>query len=175
MDRLAQGWANGSWQASGAFLEQVARHTRAAEGPILECGSGASTIVAGAYAKHGVWSLEHLPEWCDRMQAIVCDDPRVDAHVVHAPLRSMGTYEWYDVPKGLPATFSLVICDGPPHTTRGGRYGLLPQMEARLAPGATVLLDDTHRVAEKETAERWSDEFDMRIESMDSFAVLRYG
>ena len=47
-----------------------------------------------------------------------------------------GSFVWYDVPKDVwPAEFRLVVCDGPPGDMKGGRYGLLPLVGARLPPG----------------------------------------
>jgi len=70
-------------------------------------------------------------------------------------LRDYGDFDWYDVdPLELP-TFSLVICDGPQGSTRGGRLGLLPVLRERLAPGCSILLDDAARPSEREVLRRW--------------------
>ncbi len=49
-----------------------------------------------------------------------------------------------------------MVCDGPPETTRGGRYGLVPVMLEKLRADCTILLDDGAREGERETAERWA-------------------
>src|SRR6187399_1286181 len=58
---LVNGWGN-SWSARHEFLDACLQHTRKADGPILECGSGLSTLLVGALAQKlgkSVWSLEH--------------------------------------------------------------------------------------------------------------------
>jgi hypothetical protein len=52
----------------------------------------------------------------------------------------------------------MVICDGPPGGTKGGRYGLIPIMSERLATGCTILLDDVVRESERAIANRWQAE-----------------
>ena len=79
-------------------------------------------------------------------------------------LKDYGSYQWYDVDHdALPHGIKLCICDGPPGSTRGGRYGLMPQIGHRLAPGCVVLLDDTCRAEELDIARRWANEFDLSV------------
>jgi hypothetical protein len=78
-----------------------------------------------------------------------------------APLKSYAGYSWYDPPLSRwSRNFSLVVCDGPPADTPGGRYGLAPIMREHLAPGCVILLDDAEREPEREIAQRWSAELD---------------
>jgi hypothetical protein len=50
-------------------------------------------------------------------------------HLHYAPLREYpdGT-AWYEIPAGLPASFDLLVCDGPPrkYTDRKALWRLLP-------------------------------------------------
>ena len=81
------------------------------------------------------------------------------------PLVGYGEFVWYDPPLAqMPDEFSLVICDGPPGTTKGGRYGLLPVLGDRLRAGATILLDDAGRPAEAELIRRWENEAHFKTE-----------
>ena len=68
----------------------------------------------------------------------------------------------------MPDDFSMVICDGPPGDTRGGRYGLLPIMKEKLSSKCIILLDDADRVSEQEVAARWSKELNIDFESLGS-------
>ena len=78
-------------------------------------------------------------------------------HLCLAPLRSYGEYQWYTPPRdAMPGRFSLVICEGPPGHTPGGRYGLLPVMHDRLAPGTVILLDDAARESEAQMLLKWT-------------------
>ena len=64
----------------------------------------------------------------------------------------------YIQPNSMPDKFGLVICDGPPGNTIGGRYGLIPVMRTRLSKGTLILLDDASRPDEQNIAERWRQE-----------------
>jgi hypothetical protein len=59
----------------------------------------------------------------------------------------------------LPHDICLVLCDGPPAKTKGGRYGLLPILRPRLSPDALILVDDYKRSDEKGIVDRWLNEF----------------
>ena len=91
-------------------------------------------------------------------------------------LRAYGSYTWYAPPKDkMPDDFALVICDGPPGTTRGGRYGLLPIMKPHLKSGCLVLLDDAGRAGERAIIARWANELgtDFRIEGTEEpFGII---
>lgn len=159
---LVYGWGNESWSARDEYLAECIDRALASEGPILECGSGLSTILIGAVAKQrgqAHWALEHLPQWAAKVQRHL-DRYHLDSVTLcSAPLKDYGNFFWYDAPlDSMPAMYSLVICDGPPGGTEGGRYGLVPVMGQRLTPGCIILLDDVVRIQEHTIARRWSAE-----------------
>jgi hypothetical protein len=179
---MTHGWGNGLWTASCDYLGAVWRHAARANGPILECGSGVTTLLLGVLAsQHGVpvCSLEHHEEWRERVGSALDTYGLGDVDLVHAPLRDFGAYTWYDresidIPRGI----QLVICDGPPGKTVGGRYGLLPEIRANMAPNCVVLLDDAGRKGEREVLDRWAREADVSIrmgEGGKSYAVVQFG
>lgn len=138
------------------------------EGPILECGSGLTTLLVGAVA-HGrgqvLWTLEHLPEWSQRVQQTLDRHGLGTVQLCTSPLRSYGDFDWYTAPlERMPEAFSLIICDGPPSHTRGGRYGLAPVMASRMRPGCRILLDDAERSDEQRIATRWASELGLRLD-----------
>jgi hypothetical protein len=160
LEALVYGWGNETFSARHDFLAAVLSYGRRAAGPILECGSGLSTVVLAKVSRQPVWSLEHDPRWRDRTQSALARYGCVQAQVVWAPLRSYGMFSWYDPPLAMmPNDFALVVCDGPPSGTPGGRYGLLAVMRSRVRPGCVVLLDDAGRDAEALVAARWVSEF----------------
>jgi hypothetical protein len=84
------------------------------------------------------------------------------------PLRTYDGFEWYD-PQGLEGTertITLVICDGPPATSRGGRYGLMPVLSTQLADGGRIFLDDYGRLSEESVVSRWEAEFGWSLEQV---------
>lgn len=165
-------WANPDMASEPDYLIDVSLQCHAADGPVLECGTGVSTFIAAIYSAHGVWCLEqHLPS--RRRAARIVNAAGLAARVIDAPLQNYGGFDWYRVPEGLPSRFAVAICDGPPGRTRGGRYGLLPVMRDRLRDGV-VLLDDVNRESEHAIMERWRDEFDVElVDGVGRYAVLQ--
>jgi hypothetical protein len=156
---LRSAWGNLGYTADISYLAAVLHHAMQAGGPILECGSGLTTFLLAIASGQAVWSLEHLAEWRRRTQTRL-GWVGVGANVLHAPLRPYGSYDWYAVPASLPSDFRLVVCDGPPGETRGGRYGLLPLLGHHLSKGARLLLDDAERSQEQRVLQRWQKEAD---------------
>ena len=181
LSELMAGWGNEGYAANLDYLEEVAKRAVSAAGPVLECGSGATTILLGvlcAKREIEVWSLEHSPEWRARIVEFLERSGISGSGVCSAPLVEYGEFDWYDPPLAkLPKNFALVICDGPPGSTKGGRYGLLPVMNDRLGSGSYVLVDDAGRPAEAEMIERWEREFQFETETFNAqggkFAVMR--
>ena len=159
LPELVRGWGN-PWSARHEFLSACLEHARSSDGPILECGSGLSTILLGVVAEAAgkrVLSLEHEPKYAAQVQRYLRKYQLTSVDLRMAPLRNYGDFNWYTPPSESRAEdFALVICDGPPGTTRGGRYGLVPVMLEKLRPDCTILLDDAAREGEQEIAARWA-------------------
>ena len=169
---LIYGWGNESWSALDEYLSACIEHALNSQGPILECGSGLSTILVGAIAKQrglSHWALEHTPGWAEKVQKRL-NGYNIDTVVLCVkPLKDYGDYSWYDVPlESMPASFSLVICDGPPGSTKGGRYGLVPVMRKRLKAGCIILLDDVAREQELSITQKWEDDLGATAEFFGS-------
>lgn len=156
------GWGNEKWSADEMYLCEVIRTAESTSGAILECGSGLTTLLLSAVAaRRGlqVHALEHNETWHARVRQAVLEMGGTTTTVHLAALRSYDDYDWYDAPlEELPGNITLVVCDGPPGATRGGRSGMLPRMREKLAPRCTILLDDISRPAERELALGWSRE-----------------
>jgi hypothetical protein len=158
---LRYGWDNEGWAAFDEYQKACGREVRDARGPILECGSGLSTIVGGVIAqRHGniVWALEHNPVWGARIQQALDAYSITSVRLCVNPLRDYGAFTWYAPPLAeMPESFALVLCDGPPaEKTPGGRSGMLPVMQSRLARGCVILMDDAAREHESDLAARWA-------------------
>ena len=157
---LVYGWGNTKWAADPAYIRTFMQYARQAANDILECGSGLSTLLLGLAARDTdvrVWSLEHDAEWADRMESLLARYGIDTVTVCSSPLCDFGDFEWYDAPLDrLPKRFDVVVCDGPPYTTRGGRYGLVPVFGSRLCPGTVILLHDAQRRQEQNIAATWA-------------------
>ena len=179
IEQLAVAWGNEGFAAKDAYLLEICSRAARTSGPILECGSGLSTILLGVLAGRrgvSVWSLEHIPEWATRSQNILNRHRLHNVCLCLTPLRDYGEFTWYNPPPGLPQRFSLVVCDGPPLSVRGHRYGLLPVLGERLTEGGVILMDDTALTEEQEVMQRWVQEFHVSVEMRyllgRSFAIL---
>jgi hypothetical protein len=160
------GWGNERWSAEARYLREVVRSAERTTGSILECGSGLTTLMIGAIAsRRGIQlhALEHTAEWHARVTDAVRRFELTNVTVHLAPLRDFGAFDWYDARlEELPSDFSLVVCDGPPGVTRGGRSGMLPMMRGKLAKTVSILIDDTNRPAEGKLARQWIGELGAR-------------
>jgi predicted O-methyltransferase YrrM len=157
---LVYGWGNESHVARADLLRTIWKWSHQVDGPILECGSGLSTLILAVAARQRglhVWTLEHLPQWATMVTDSLRTHGLSNVELCHRSLRDFGAYQWYDAPMPeMPTDFELVVCDGPPGETTGGRYGFLPRMRNNLAERCVIILDDTVRVAEREILTRWS-------------------
>ena len=175
--KLRTGWANDGWDAKPVFLKEVIAALRETSGPVLECGSGLSTVVMAALApgRHRI-SLEHHKDWANRVEGVL-QSHGLQADVRVAPLRDHGgDVRWYSMDGPLPAGIDLVICDGPEAYGRG-RYPVLPLVRPYLAPGATILFDDAAEPGQQDVLDAWSREFDARVDRRERdgvhYAIVR--
>jgi predicted O-methyltransferase YrrM len=130
---------------------------------VVECGSGASTIVLARLLRQreagAVVAVEHDDAWAELVDDLLRRE-QLDgvARVVFAPLE--GEPPWYapSAVAALPAEVDLLVVDGPPAHLPGEehrRAPALPFFQRRLVPGATVVLDDVDRPGEREVLARW--------------------
>src|SRR3954465_9344246 len=69
LSELQAGWANDGFAARIDLLLEVAKQAATTAGPILECGSGITTMLMGILAgRRGVktYAFEHVDEWRGR-------------------------------------------------------------------------------------------------------------
>ncbi|OJF13696.1 O-methyltransferase [Couchioplanes caeruleus] len=134
---------------------------------VVELGSGTSTVwLAYALEKTGgrLVSLDHDGDYARKTRE------QLDAHglsavaeVRTAPLTELAvdgkTYRWYDVEKLADVRdIDLLLIDGPPAATGpDARYPALHALQSRLAPVATVVLDDADRPDEQDAVRRWTE------------------
>ena len=162
----------GDWAISPSTLVwMLDRLSDSSVRTILELGSGSSTIwFATALAKRGgegrVVALESSFEYAESTRTELAKHGLLDrAEVLHAPLVDTAVpgrenQPWYDISvlPDLPPV-DLLFVDGPiGATAREARYPAYPLLADRLAPGATVVLDDTGRPAEAAIVKAWKQE-----------------
>lgn len=160
------------WVASPDVLLALTHHVRRFKpSVVVECGSGASTLVLAQAAKLNgrgqVYSIEHDGEFAQQTRHMLEEYGVADwAEVIHAPLRQTEIagerWEWYDR-ESLPETppVDLLFIDGPPADAPKplARYPAGPLLFPRLSPRGVVFADDTNRPGETEILRRWAREF----------------
>lgn len=167
---LTQGfWLDPIWSASPDFLKLIATHCLEHRPEvILECSSGASTLILAACCRINgrglVLSLENGEEHAERTQAeLKRHGLDAFAKVRHAPLepREVKGQSWLWYQHGqLPGQVQMLVIDGPPgHLQHLSRYPALPLLRQYLAPGATIFLDDAARPDEQEALRLWLEEY----------------
>lgn len=132
---------------------------------ILELGSGTSSIWLGYLCRSfggRLVTIDHLEEYLELTRGALTRhhlNDQVETRL--APLEAVqcqGTnYNWYAVEalEGL-SDIDMVLVDGPPAATgEMARYPALPLIMDRLAPNATVILDDAHRKDEGDILATW--------------------
>jgi predicted O-methyltransferase YrrM len=132
---------------------------------VVECGSGASTVLlARLLRQQGAGTLtavEHDDRWAARVRDLLHREGLDDvATVLHAPLT--GEPAWYDPTalEHLPATVDLLIVDGPPAYEPEDAHRRRPALtffEPRLVRDATVILDDVDRAGERHVLANWEE------------------
>ena len=169
---MIYGWGNEDWSGQHEYLKACLKHALISDGPILECGSGLTTILVGVVAQKSgktMWSLEHMPQWGERVRKYLNRYRIGSVRVCIHSLKDYGDFDWYAPPlDSMPSDFALVICDGPPASARGGRYGLASVMKGKLKPGCSILFDDAARGQEQAIAKLWESELSCRCESHGS-------
>lgn len=164
---LIYGWGNLGWSSFQDYTYAIINAAKFNNGPVLECGSGLSTLILGIIAEDkgfDVWTLEHHESWANHVKEKLSELNIKKVKVCHAPLKNYGNFHWYET-AGIqpPENFSLVICDGPPHDTSGGRFGLMPVMNKMLADNSVILLDDYLRNEEREIVNKWQNTFVLKV------------
>lgn len=163
----------GGWALDPSLLLRLVHLVRTtAPGPVLECGSGSSTVWLGhAVRRHGgrVIALEHLAPYAERTRSLLEEHGLLDVvEVRHAPLMSQQvgeeTWSWY-APESVADLHDirLLLVDGPPQRTGPlARYPAVPLLAHRLRSDAWVMLDDVVRPDERAVSRRWVEDHGLR-------------
>ena len=127
-------YAANNYAADAGVLAVVTGVARKCRGPIIETGSGLSSVFMGAATDQTVYSLEHVANYA--AQTVTwCEEAGVsNVGVCHAPLKDF----WYDIDQfDLPKKFALGFCDGPPRM-----YGTRMKFFEVLASRCEVIVVD---------------------------------
>ena len=190
-------WGAGTMRVAGlvAVCNDVVLSARRC---VVEIGSGTSTVLLARLLRER-WpdggsrhvAVEHDAEWARWVVEQLGREGLSDrTTVLHVPLaphpHGQAGLPWYDDERlrvGLDAALGaervdLLVVDGPPADTADkvlARYPALPVLHPRLAPGATVVLDDVERPGEQEVLNRWERELDVRFQRRATSAGVAVG
>ena len=174
---LRKSWGNPQFSVCVPFLIRLVELVEQTSGPILECGSGLTTLILAKVTERPIVVLEHDKEWLDKLRAFWDNKVPANVDLRHTPIKKYlpeqqgeREYYWYDVGVGLPENIDLVICDGPPTGIKGianvvpMRMGLLPVVRTWLKPGVKILMDDYLKPEQDKTVQHWQKKWDMNME-----------
>jgi rhodanese-related sulfurtransferase len=159
------------WAASPDILLLLAEHVNQHKPEIIvECSSGASSIVLAQCAKQNgkghVYSLEHDSLYAEKTrQELIKQNLQDWVTVIDAPVKPYvladKNYRWYTLNEEIQnKQIDMIIIDGPPNSlNQHARYPAGPLLFPSLSNKAAVFLDDTNRTDERETVEKWLLEF----------------
>jgi len=154
------------WAASPDFLLVLTNHVKQRRPEtIVECGSGASTVVLAKclqrLGKGHVYSLEHDPVYAEKTRRSLAEAGLSDwATIIDAPLveHRIGseTWQWYSLDGFPDVAIDMLVIDGPPwFVSPLARYPAGPKLFPKLTREGAVLLDDAARDDESRIIERW--------------------
>src|SRR5215208_7870929 len=95
IDTLRSAWGNEGFSATSGLIAEVAHLVVEANGPILECGTGITTLVAGVLAERRnaqVLSLEQDADWAAHINRALSRFGVRNVEVHYTPLRQYGEY-----------------------------------------------------------------------------------
>lgn len=183
-----EAWGNQGFSADNGFIAHVARVLLDRPGDVLECGSGATTVLAAIIGKRhgfGVYSLEQDAQWKREVLRTLTRHQLARATVIAAPIGRLHDYAWYELPSvELPRHFATVICDGPyiadawaSPVYENWRYGILPWLHTTGRTFDQLLLDDFDDTRCAPVLKRWEREFgvssEIRESAFGAHAILR--
>lgn len=163
------GWGNYGYSASPALVQFACEQAmRQPSRNVLELGCGLTTLALGLVAEHlgnRIQSIDHELNWCSRLRSILAGLGITSVTVEHRALEDYGHFDWYrsdDLPDLQ--SIGLLLVDGPPGITRGGRRGAIDVLATRLPDDVHVILDDVNRDDELRLATEWAASKAMTVE-----------
>jgi hypothetical protein len=154
----------GGWAIEPDGAVELARIvSRGRPSTVLELGPGASTeLLQGLLDRHArLVALEHDDRFLGHLRERLLPSAVPGIELRHAPLREIRVGDWSGPWYAIEEVedlfeIELLIVDGPPGPgSRWARYPAVPLLIERLAPGATVFVDDTGRPDERAVVEAW--------------------
>lgn len=136
---MIDAWGNAQFGASSVMLKGLAEAVRSTGGPVLELGSGLSTLVmAAADPSAEIHCLENSPVFAEHLRIEAAKHGITNIHIHCRPLQGDGWYNIDDLP-ALP--WRLAVIDGPRKEGQT-RMAAFERIDLR---DAVVFADDVQR------------------------------
>lgn len=152
--------AGNPWSVDADMLAFTVMLARKATGPIIEAGSGLTTIMmAAANPDQKVWCLEHNEFFAGSLETMAGRAGISNIAIVHCPIRD----GWYDLSEdmgSLPERFAAGLVDGPPRMF-GSRMKFFDVFGDRVSAILADDADDTGYAAKLST---WAADHDRTIQ-----------
>jgi predicted O-methyltransferase YrrM len=104
-------YVDNEWGAPAEVLHAAIALARKADGPIIEAGSGLTTILMAAATEQTVFCLEHHGVHIAKLKQMSAESGITNIGLCACPIKG----DWYDLTDmGLPDRFSVGLVDGPP-------------------------------------------------------------
>lgn len=158
---------NNTYGALEDVLVLCAIMARKADGPIIEAGSGLTTIIMAAVSEHPVYCLEHDPIWAAQLGEMIAESGVSNIGVCLCPIKD-GWYDLTDYEAELPERFALGLNDGPPRAlgSRMGFYGRFGHCTD------TIIVDDADDRAYGTAIVEWCEDNERRVDFIEQRAAL---
>lgn len=170
------GWALGP-AAIKFLISEVRKHSFRT---VVELGPGASSVFLGrACPSLEMYGLEHDEHFFEVVSDLIDSHDIKDYSLVYAPLepKEDGT-PWYSdaALDQVPSSIDVLIVDGPPNwRATGNRRPAYGAFRDRMTPGGLVVIDDTHRLDERQMAMEWARDPGVELVlDADDFIALRF-
>lgn len=152
--------------AQEPFLRALVRHARAVDGPIIETGTGLSTILMAAATDQPLYCLEDDPRWTAHLECLIARADVRGIGLCEAPLSD----GWYDLAgyPDLPERFALGVNDGPARH-RGDRMKFFDALGPRCD---VILVDDMNEPGYAEAVRQWCDSHGRILNFIDPRAAV---
>jgi hypothetical protein len=143
---------------------------------IIECGSGASTILIGKLLRQmgegQLYVLEENEQWYDLISAVINHHGlSTTVNLFYAPLEpNPHSGELWYAPDAVRQILDqvgradLLLVDGPTSLTPLSRFPALPAFAPVLDTHSLIVLDDSKRDYERGVIKRWREMFDLQVE-----------
>ncbi len=156
---ILDGFGDTTLRADDAYVTSVLAAASDAQGPILQCGVNAMTLLVALVTQQRsdyLWTLEHDPSQASTMRTLLERYDIRAGRILDAPAEAFGDHIWYvqDV-KQLPREICLVLCNGS-NVLPTGLRGVVRRLEHNLSQRCVLLVRNTKRPKDLDFAAKWA-------------------